>query len=597
MPAAASTSLDAILRRAGLSDALVRSAGVRPLASETGAPAPPAAHEPAEAPRPVQTAQPHASEPTASPEPSQKRETRSAAAKPSRPVTRKSPVQREPKPAVSFSGFLEDERPKVQLAGDGHLLSDVAADLGRHLAAVLFVRGGEVVELKDGRLVPASAQRFRTLIERHVLCFRQTSPNGHSIQIHATLSESDARGILVAPQLHEHLRPLLRVNAVRLPVERADGRIERLAGGYDRETGTLTLGDVPYAEDMPFSEAVKTISNLFSEFLFADGDRSRSVAVSALVGLYAAQLLPEGALRPCIIASKNAEGAGATTLVSCAVVPILGWLPTGVAPGEEAEMRKLLTAAVREGRPVVLFDNQKSHLSSGTLEAFLTSARWSDRLLGSNETFTGLNLVSVFVTANGCTFSSDMRRRSLIVELHLDVELAENRRFRRPLDEPTLLAMRPKILAALWSLVRHWDEQGRPEPSRTHSAFPTWARVVGGIVEAAGFGCPLEQANVAIVADEDTQNMRQLTAAMSPGVAYTSGELVELCRRIGAFDALVGEKDADMGRAQRTAFGRLLARYNQRRVKDSKFLIHGTGHAKRFSVLRVEEQIAGRVLQ
>lgn len=147
-------------------------------------------------------------------------------------------------------------------------------------------------------------------------------------------------------------------------MQRADGSIDRLGGGYDDATGTLTLSDVVYADNMPLTEAVKTIRDLFSEFLFADGDRSRSVAVSALVSLYAAQLLPEGTLRPCFIVTKNAEGAGATTLVSCIVVPILGWLPTGVAPGEEPEMRKMLTAAVRESRPVVLFDNQKSHLSS-----------------------------------------------------------------------------------------------------------------------------------------------------------------------------------------------------------------------------------------
>lgn len=188
-----------------------------------------------------------------------------------------------------------------------------------------------------------------------------------------------------------------------------------------------------------------------------------------------------------------------------------------------------------------------------------------------------------------------MRRRSLIVELHLDIERAEDKVFRRPLDAPTLLTMRPKILAALWSLVRHWDQRGRPEPSRSHSGFPTWARVVGGIVEVAGLGCPLATANVAITADEDGQSMRQLTAAMNPGIAYTSVELVELCRKVRAFDGLVGEKDADMGRAQRTAFGRLLARYDNRRVANSKFLINGTGHARRFSVLRIEEQIAERL--
>ena len=125
---------------------------------------------------------------------------------------------------------------------------------------------------------------------------------------------------------------------------------------------------------------------LLSEFWFADGERSKAVAVAALMGLYAAQLLPAGALRPCFIVTKNAEGAGASTLVSCAVVPIIGQLPTGVKSDDDDETRKALTAAVREARSVLLFDNQNSRLSSAALEAFISSPEWSDRLLGVNQT-------------------------------------------------------------------------------------------------------------------------------------------------------------------------------------------------------------------
>jgi len=45
-------------------------------------------------------------------------------------------------------------------------------------------------------------------------------------------------------------------------------------------------------------------------------------------------------------------------------------------------------------------------------------------------------------------------------------ERAEDRDFRRILDDGELLAMRPKILAALWTLVREWDVAGRPKASR-----------------------------------------------------------------------------------------------------------------------------------
>lgn len=378
--------------------------------------------------------------------------------------------QRRNKPAPirdEVQAALDDPRPKVRLSGDNWLLSETAAALGQHLAdKSLFVRNGEIVLLEGNELRSVSPQTFRTLVEKHVVCYRQRAFNNASYEVNVTMRDEEARGIMASTQFTEKLRSLTRVNLCRLPVLRGDGTLQLLPYGYDPASKTLTLSSMIYREDMPLAVAVETINDLLSEFCFADGDRSKAVAVAALIGLYAAQTLPEGALRPCFIVTKNAEGAGASTLVSCAVVPVIGRLPTGVKSDDDDETRKALTTAVREARVVMLLDNQKSRLSSAALEAFISSATWSDRLLGVNHTFTGTNIATVFVTANGCTVSPDMRRRSLVIELHLQAERAEDRQFRRPLDLPTLLALRPRILAACGSLVRHWHMQGQPSPSR-----------------------------------------------------------------------------------------------------------------------------------
>ena len=478
---------------------------------------------------------------------------------------------------------IHDSRPKVRLPGDDWLLSKTAADLGHHLAdQSLFVRNGEIVLLEACDLRVVTAQTFRTLVERHVVCYRKRLRGPSTYSVNVTMSADDARGIMAAPQFTEKLRRLSRLNLCRLPVLRTDGKLELLPEGYDPASKTLTVSNVTYPEDMSLAAAVETINELFGEFCFADGDRSKAVAVAALVGLYAAQLLPQGTLRPCFIATKNAEGAGASLLVSCAVVPVIGRLQTGVKASDDDETRKALTAAVREARLVMLFDNVKGRLASAALEAFISSPTWSDRLLNVSETFTGQNIATVFVTANGCTFSPDMRRRSLIVELHLDVERAEDRYFRRPLDLQTLLALRPKILAACWSLVHNWDAQGRPSPSRSHSAFPAWATTVGGIVQAAGFGCALDTANVAIAADEEGAAMRRLVEAMQPDVPYTFAQIVEMCQANECFEELVGESETEIESASRVTLARLLGRYENRVVKHCRFIIEGKGHKRRF---------------
>ena len=484
-----------------------------------------------------------------------------------------------------MQAVLDDPRPKVRLPGDNWLLSETAAALGKHLADQgLFVRSNEIVTLDDSELRPVSAQTFRTLLERHVICYRK-GKNG-AFDVNTTMRDDEARGIMASPQFRERLRRLRRLNSCRLPVLRTDGRLDLLPEGYDVVSETLTISTVNYWEDMPLALAVEKIEDLFGEFLFADSERSKAVAVAALVSLFANQLLAEGSLRPCFIVTKNAEGAGATTLVSCAVVSVIGRLPTGVASGEDNEMRKMLTAAVREARSVLLFDNQKARLSSPALAAFLSSPQWSDRLLGANLTVTGPNYATVFVTANGATISPDMRRRSLVIELHLEAERAEDRQFRRPLDESTLVSMRPEILAACWSLVRNWDAKGRPQPSRLHSAFPAWAKVIAGVVEAADWACPLDTANVALAADEDGESMRMLVATMQPGRGYTFPEIVELCRESEAFIGLLGEPE--ITKASRSTLGRLLSRYDRRLVKQRRFVIEGSGHKRRYHIETVD---------
>ena len=51
------------------------------------------------------------------------------------------------------------------------------------------------------------------------------------------------------------------------------------------------------------------------------------------------------------------------------------------------------------------------------------------------------NLMTVFVTGNGCTVSPDMRRRSLFVKLFMEDECAEDRKFKRVLDDATVVAL------------------------------------------------------------------------------------------------------------------------------------------------------------
>lgn len=112
---------------------------------------------------------------------------------------------------------------------------------------------------------------------------------------------------------------------------------------------------------------------------------------------------------------------------------------------------------------------------------------------------------------------------------------------------------------------------------------------MGGIVEAAGFGCPLETAHVTAAVDPDLEDMCALALALAVhGSGVTFPELVAMARAGGLFDSIIGSvDDGELGRSEKTSFGRLLTRYDRRLVRDFRFLVEGKGKTRRYKVERV----------
>jgi hypothetical protein len=492
---------------------------------------------------------------------------------------------------------LNSSLPKVQLPGDGRLLSAFATDCAKILKNCgIYQRGGVafIVNQQRNGLDVITGAMLRTLAERHLVCFRVRCRDGVFVSLPRTMSTEDALGVLAAQQFLSRLPSVARIATARLPVMRKNGVIELLPSGYDRESLTLTLPQCDYDIVLPLLAAKKVINELLSEFPFGDDGRSKAVAIAAMVGLNCAGLFGTGIPRPVIIYLANAEGAGKTLLAKCAISPTHGLVKTDGDLKDKAETAKELLAAVIEARPYILFDNCKRHLDSPYLEAFVSSAVWSGRILGVSKMFAGENLMTVFITGNGCTVSADMRRRALFVELFMENERAEDRKFSRVLDDATLLALRPQILSALWALVRKWDAAGRPNSSRTHTAFPRWAEVIGGIVEHAGYGCPLEIAEIPSAADVDGADMRELVKLLADGEPQKFEELVVLSREKGLFERVIGS-DGELKPSDKSTLGKLLKRYDRRVFAEGRrFVVDGKGHSRTFRVVSETDDVHGR---
>ncbi len=479
-------------------------------------------------------------------------------------------------------------KPALKLPGDGRPLGDFARDVGTLLAGkAIFARKGcaFTLDVDMQRLEVANATWLRSWAEKFVTCYRIHKTQGGTFNLASTMSEDAARVVLQAPQFLERLQRVERLHPCRMPVVRANGELELLPEGHDAESATFTAAGSPYPLDMSADEARNVIGQALAEFPFAeDSGRSKAVSIGALLTVFAGGVMPAGSTRPVFFFFANAEGAGKTTLAKFAGIPY-GAAAAETAPPDEAEWRKALLTLVVSGRRLLLLDNLKGYLNSPSLEAYTTSGTYSGRILGVSKEFSGEACATVLLTGNRLTISPDMRRRSLTVELFTTALRAEDREFARPLDEPELLALRPRLLAAAWALVRSWNDAGRPPATRTNSSFPRWCATIGGMVEHAGFGCPTAPAEISGMGDTDTRDIAKLGDEMVLGTHYTFADLVELCTEHGLFERFTSDtaKDGGLSPKAKSGFGKTLRGYDRRTIaKGVTFFIEGEGRNRRY---------------
>jgi hypothetical protein len=237
------------------------------------------------------------------------------------------------------------------------------------------------------------------------------------------------------------------------------------------------------------------------------------------------------------------------------------------------------------GQRLAILDNVRGHLNSPSLEAYLSATHYGDRILGISKEFEGEADAVILITGNRLSLTPDMRRRSIFVELFMSELRAEDRTFKRRLDPPAILEMQGRLLAALWSLVKGWDEAGRPKGSHGNASFPRWADTIGGIVEAAGYASPATAPDLEDGGDSDTRDIAKLGEAMDPDERMKFAEVVDLCAELGLFERFTSDQDDDgtLSRRAKRGFANVLKTYHGRTVAAGRmFKIDGKGHSRRY---------------
>lgn len=216
------------------------------------------------------------------------------------------------------------------------------------------------------------------------------------------------------------------------PYLRQDGSIVDKAG-YDEATQLLLVLpdgiDASVPSHPTIEQVIDSVNYLwfpFKEFPFVDAV-SRSVHFSNLLTASIRKSIPTA---PGVAYDAPGAGTGKTLLESCVGQMTQSQTPrilTGVNSDEE--MRKRITALLKEGCNVIILDNVVGHFVSPVLEAMLTAEYLSDRILGVSEMVDLPNATLVMMSGNNIQIVGDLNRRFLTCRIDAKIESPHNRKF------------------------------------------------------------------------------------------------------------------------------------------------------------------------
>ncbi len=466
-------------------------------------------------------------------------------------------------PQSSADGDLDGgEMPEllwVRLPGNGRQMWEFAREIGSIIAAL---PAPEIFRYKDGlatvewneakrrhEIAMMDPHDFRSWVEYFCTTYREVMASHGAVKVKQTMGVDDARSCLRAREFVSRQPQLLRINPVRLPIARSDGRIELLPVGYDPESCILTTPQKwEYDETMQVQPAAAILTDLLREFPFQDA-RSRSVAIAMFLAQFGYFLQPLSARRLGFFMNANSTGAGKTLLVELALT--VPWLYATIEslPDQESKVRDRLDTAVREAKPyLVLDDLDTTFVRSGLLNSFMTSTTWGGRKFYAQEEFNEAKTPVIFFTGNNIEVTPDIARRTLSCELFDPQANVADRPIERPLDADWMRTphVHQQVCSALWALIRHWRDNGRGRGGREVRGYERWSQIFSGIMLAAGLGDPCEPMQTEGIGNTEYQDMLALITRLAEGVSsaaeYKFMDIVQICRELNCFERVLDGK-------------------------------------------------------
>ena len=434
----------------------------------------------------------------------------------------------------------------------------------------LFLRSGALVRLSSGEhgqeIEPMQEHAVFGLLARVADWVRETDESC----IDTSPVKDVARDMLAYPD--EKLPPLDSVATTPLFGAAADlitrpgyHRSERLWFAPEKDLQDLDIPGSPTAQDIEEARSLLT-DELLVDFPFVD-DSDRAHVVAAMLLPFVRRMID--GCTPIHLVEAPTAGSGKGLLSNLVSIVATGRVSDGrTLASQDDEARKMLTAELSRGRPIILLDNtdERKKLDCPSLASVVTAQTWTDRLLGKTAMLTLPNRALWMVTGNNPSLSMEIARRCVRIRIDPRVDRPWQRSgFKHPVIVEWAQENRKRLVRAVLVLVRAWIAAGRPMCGQRLGSFERWSAVLGGILDVAGirgFLGSLEE--LYETADAEGQVWREFTSEWWEAFGARPMKVTELndfCQSRSLMDTVRGDGTF---RSQETRLGFALSRARDR---------------------------------
>jgi hypothetical protein len=386
---------------------------------------------------------------------------------------------------------VPDPKPGEILVGTR--LHEVADESLKAITPHVFQRNGvlcEVVRTNRVFIHDLEPAGIVDLMSRHATYLRPDDNKGAM----TTSAPAPIAGILHARRIHPKVRILEAITTA--PVFLADGSILESRGYNEQARMWLEPSVDVYVPEEPelkdARQAVALFEDLLCDFKFHAREDFSAWLAGVLSPLCKAAI--DNAPVPLICVSAASPGVGKTLLTD-----LIARIVTGgkseirpYNPKDPGEWGKRVTAFVRAGTPVNVFDNINGTFGDETIDRLITASTWSDRVLGASEA-PPMPIVGVwYATGNNIEPINDTVRRTLMCRVEVDTERPQERTdFKRPLLEDYTQEHRAELLTAALTILRAYHVAGRPaQKLPAWGSFTAWSQLVRGALVWTGLPDP-----------------------------------------------------------------------------------------------------------